>query len=298
MTIPIFLELVEIKAKTASVLPFFIGICFSYYVTGTIRLEYIFWYFIAMVLFNMFVDVWDNYQDYHRAKDQDYRMHTNIIGREQLSLSLIEKIMWVLFLTSLCIGLILSYYVGWPLFIMGGVCFAIGLLYSAGPRPLSSLPLGECLSGFTMGFMITLICVYLNASGQFEWSLKQLMHIAVISLPNTLWIANLMLANNVCDKEEDEKNHRFTLVHYIGIKGGLWLFSSANIIAFLAIILQVVIGIAPPSVLFSLLLIPFVYQQTMRFLHKQVKCETFVCAVRILALGSSVHVLTYVMGIV
>ncbi|HEO7081248.1 TPA: 1,4-dihydroxy-2-naphthoate polyprenyltransferase, partial [Streptococcus agalactiae] len=31
MTLPIFLELVEMKAKTASVLPFLIGLCFSAY---------------------------------------------------------------------------------------------------------------------------------------------------------------------------------------------------------------------------------------------------------------------------
>lgn len=37
MTIPVFMELVEMKAKTASVLPFLIGLCFSSYYYGSIH---------------------------------------------------------------------------------------------------------------------------------------------------------------------------------------------------------------------------------------------------------------------
>ena len=61
MTIPVFLELVEIKAKTASILPFLIGICFSDYYYGNIHPWLVFLFFISMLLFNMFVDIWDNY---------------------------------------------------------------------------------------------------------------------------------------------------------------------------------------------------------------------------------------------
>ena len=60
MTLPVFLELVEIKAKTASVLPFLIGLCYSYYQYGSIHPLLVGLYFLAMFLFNMFVDVWDN----------------------------------------------------------------------------------------------------------------------------------------------------------------------------------------------------------------------------------------------
>lgn len=49
--------------------------------------------------------------------------------------------------------------------------------------------------------------------------------IFLIALPNTLWIANLMLANNICDLEEDENNNRYTLVHYLErVKGYGYLF--------------------------------------------------------------------------
>lgn len=293
MTLPVFLELVELKAKTASILPFLIGLCFSWYYYDSIHLGLVFLYFVSMVLFNMFVDVWDNYNDYINAKDDVYQRQTNIIGREGLDLASIRRLLLILFASSLAIGLLLAYQVGWPLLVMGGFCYAVGIFYSFGPKPLSSLPLGEVFSGFTMGFMITLICVFLNTYQSFSWTSKDLWYIALISLPNTLWIANLMLANNLCDVEEDERNHRYTLVHYTGKKGALMLFSIANVIAFVAIMMAYVVGIAPVSVLLTLLLIPFVYGQSKQLWQKQVKSETFPCAIRILAIGASCQVLTY-----
>ncbi|WP_159561594.1 prenyltransferase [Streptococcus halichoeri] len=296
MSLTQFLELVEIKAKTASVLPFLIGLCFSYYYYGSVHPIYVMLFFIAMFFFNMFVDIWDNYNDYQKAINSSYKKEVNIIGREKLSLKLIEQVMMGLVASSAIIGLILTYLVGWPLLLMGLFCFAIGILYSAGPRPLSSLPLGELFSGFTMGFMISLICVYLNTYQQFVWDFEHLGQVFLIALPNTLWIANLMLANNLCDKEEDESNHRYTLVHYIGRRYGLILFVLANVLAMIAIVIQAGLGLAPASVVFCLLLIPYITKQTRLLLEKQVKSETFICAVRILAVGSITHVLLYALG--
>ncbi|VTS15571.1 UbiA prenyltransferase family protein [Streptococcus porcinus] len=297
MTIPVFLELVEMKAKTASVLPFLIGLCFSYYYYGSVHLFWVLLFFIAMFCFNMFVDVWDNYNDYKNAINLDYQAKTNIIGRENLSLKLIEQMMAIFLFISATIGILLTMMVGWPLLVMGLFCFAVGILYSYGPKPLSSLPLGEFFSGFTMGFMISLICVYLNTYDNFRWDFATLGAIFLISLPNTLWIANLMLANNLCDKEEDESNHRYTLVHYTGLQGGLVLFALGNIMAMLAIIGQYTLGLAPMTVLLCLFLVPFIYKQTYLLWQKQVKKETFICAVRILALGSLTQVVTYFIGI-
>ena len=53
----IFFELVELKAKTASVLPFLLGICFSWYQYGRLHVGYVLIFFIAMFIFNMAVDI-------------------------------------------------------------------------------------------------------------------------------------------------------------------------------------------------------------------------------------------------
>ena len=92
MNLTVFLELVEFKAKTASVLPFFIGICFSLYNFHKLHLGLVLLYFIAMFIFNMAVDILDNYNDYHHATEiHDYREKTNIIGRENLDLTIVFR---------------------------------------------------------------------------------------------------------------------------------------------------------------------------------------------------------------
>ena len=294
----IFFELVELKAKTASVLPFLLGICFSWYQYGRLHVGYVLIFFIAMFIFNMAVDILDNYNDYHHATEvHDYKEKTNIIGRENLSFPLIRKMIFWMILVSALMGIGLSFIVGWPLLIMGLYCYLIGIFYSSGPKPLSSLPLGEVFSGFTMGFMITLICVYINTFEVFNWSVANLWGIFLVALPNTCYIANLMLANNICDLEEDENNKRYTLVHYLGKASSLKLFVGLNTIAMLAILLAVGLGLTPPTMLLMLLTLPFVRKQTQALLKEQVKSKTFVCAVKILAVGATAQVLFFAIGL-
>lgn len=298
MSLAVFFELVELKAKTASVLPFLLGICFSWYHYGRLHVGYVLIFFVAMFIFNMAVDVLDNYNDYHHATHgHDYKEKTNIIGREQLSLTLIRQmILWMVVISAM-MGIALSAVVGWPLLFMGLYCYLIGIFYSSGPKPLSSLPLGEVFSGLTMGFMISLICVYINAYEVFQWSATNLWHIFLVALPNTCLIANLMLANNICDLEEDEKNKRYTLVHYLGKASSLKLFVCLNTIAIAAILLAVALKLTPPTMLLILFVCPFIWKQTQLFLREQVKNKTFICAVKILAVSATAQVVLFASGL-
>lgn len=298
MSREIFFELVELKAKTASVFPFLLGICFSWYHYGKLHLGFVLWFFVAMFIFNMAVDILDNYNDYLHAKEgHDYKAKTNIIGRENLSLPMLRRwIIWMIGLSAL-MGTGLALIVGWPLLWMGIYCYSIGIFYSSGPKPLSSLPLGEVFSGFTMGFMIPLISIYINTYETFQWSLINISSIFLVTLPTVCLIANLMLANNICDLEEDEKNHRFTLVHYLGKQRSLSLFVGLIIVAGLSIMVAVGRQLTPTTMLFTFLVFPFIWKQTRLFLNKQVKTETFICAIKILAVGALAQVLFFSIGI-
>ena len=70
MSLSVFLELVEIKAKTASVFPFLLGTLFAWYHYHTLHIAELLVFFVAMLLFNMAVDANDNYQDYKRSEAQ------------------------------------------------------------------------------------------------------------------------------------------------------------------------------------------------------------------------------------
>lgn len=297
LSLSVFLELVEIKAKTASVAPFLLGMCFSAYYFGHLNWIVSSVFFIAMLLFNMVVDMLDNYNDYYHADSESYQQKTNIIGRENISPKLVLGLIVSFTLIATIMGIWLVVKAGLPVLWMGIFCFAVGFLYSSGPHPISSLPLGELFSGFTMGFMIVLLSVYLNCYQVFSWNFKNLASIFLVALADELWISNLMLANNLCDAQEDEDNHRTTIIHFIGKKAGLFFFSLKNILAFLIIILLPFMGLAPKFVWLTVIIVPFVWRQNKILINKQVKTETFISGVKILLVGSMTYLVTYLIGL-
>lgn len=299
MNFKIFAELIELKAKTASIFPFLLGLAYSLYHYQSVNLSALAIYFVAMFMFNCFVDIWDNYNDYHKAVDtDDYQKNTNIIGRENLSMGLIKSLLAFFFFGSLILGIIVALMTGWAVFWLGLLCYAVGVFYAGGPKPLSSLPLGELLSGLTMGYVIFLICLYINSSQNFVWSFANLATTFLIALPNTLLIANLMLANNTCDLEEDEANHRYTIVHYIGKKAALILWTTALILAFVAIVVAVILGLLSPIMLLILLIPPLMIKFARPYLQKQVKKETFISSVKILMVFQLVQVLLFFVSLI
>ncbi|WP_270513140.1 prenyltransferase [Lactococcus lactis] len=299
MNFKIFAELIELKAKTASIFPFLLGLAYSLYHYQSVNLSALAIYFVAMFMFNCFVDIWDNYNDYHKAVDtDDYQKNTNIIGRENLSMGLIKSLLAFFFFGSLILGIIVALMTGWAVFWLGLLCYAVGVFYAGGPKPLSSLPLGELLSGLTMGYVIFLICLYINSSQNFVWSFANLATTFLIALPNTLLIANLMLANNTCDLEEDEANHRYTIVHYIGKKAALIWWTTALILAFVAIVVAVILGLLSPIMLLILLIAPLMIKFARPYLQKQVKKETFISSVKILMVFQLVQVLLFFVNLI
>ena len=299
MNFKIFAELIELKAKTASIFPFLLGLAYSLYHYQSVNLSALAIYFVAMFMFNCFVDIWDNYNDYHKAVDtDDYQKNTNIIGRENLSMGLIKSLLAFFFFGSLILGIIVALMTGWEVFWLGLLCYAVGVFYAGGPKPLSSLPLGELLSGLTMGYVIFLICLYINSSQNFVWSFANLATTFLIALPNTLLIANLMLANNTCDLEEDEANHRYTIVHYIGKKAALIWWTTALILAFVAIVVAVILGLLSPIMLLILLIAPLMIKFARPYLQKQVKKETFISSVKILMVFQLVQVLLFFVSLI
>lgn len=295
----VFAELVELKAKTASVFPFMLGMAYSWYHYQQIYLSNMLFFFVAMFLFNLAVDILDNYMDYHNATDvHDYKDETNIIGRENLSLPLVRNLMIGLITVSALMGIYLASQTSWVILWLGIISYGVGIFYSAGPRPLSSLPVGEVASGLAMGFIIPLICVYLNVYDlvPFTWSFAS--RVLLMALPAVFAIANLMLANNTCDLEEDVLNERHTLVYYLGKPVAVKLFCFLAFAPFASVTLAVILGEIPPLVLGMWSIFPLILKNTRQFYQKQVKLETFPLAIKNLAVTLIVYVALFVVGVI
>ncbi|MBC1522533.1 1,4-dihydroxy-2-naphthoate polyprenyltransferase [Listeria aquatica] len=296
MSIKAFLELVEIRTKIASVYPFVLGTLFVFYKLQTINLGNTLIFFVAMLIFDLTTTAINNYMDYRKATDNhdyDFRVESNVIGKMNIPQKNVILLIFTMFLIATALGVWLVVRTDLLVLLIGFVCFCIGILYTFGPVPLSRMPLGEVFSGVTMGFGIFFLAVYMSAYDagvanllwQGEWidirfNLLRIIEIGVVSLPCIFTIANIMLANNLCDLDEDIRNHRYTLPYYIGRKMGVLLFNALYYASFAAVVAAVILRYLSPIMLLVLLATPLVYRNLKKFNQEQVKSKTFVVAIK------------------
>lgn len=311
MTVSNFLKLVEIQTKLASLFPFLVGVLFSISYFGQIHWGYTVIFFIGMLVFDMTTTAINNYMDYKKAKDDEYKHQVNIIGEANISEKLVVTLIWTMLAISAIAGFYLSYKTGWILFVFGGLCCLIGVFYTFGPVPLSRMPLGEVFSGVTMGFGIFLITIYINAFDAnflkldiINWQffmvgdLKKLLAILWASLPMVFTIANIMLANNLCDLDQDIKNHRYTLPYYIGKETGVKLFNVLMYGCYAVVLIGLFFGIYHWSILIIFATLPLVIKNLKEFNREQVKSKTFVVSIKNLIIFNSVLIIGLLLGII
>ncbi|WP_439426112.1 1,4-dihydroxy-2-naphthoate polyprenyltransferase [Oenococcus alcoholitolerans] len=303
MNLSVFLELIEFKAKAASVFPFLLGLFFTAYHFGWNSIDPLnmLIFFAAMFIFNMSVDINDNYQDFHRAKRnkaEQFRLKTNVIGVNKLNIHMIGRLLFSFIAISALLGIFLVFRSSWLLLVMGLFCFAVGYFYAAGKTPISALPIGEFFSGFTMGFMIFFITVFLNLANKGLMSVQVLWQSFLAAGLSTFAISALLLANNICDQKEDLQLKRRTVVYYIGTKKALIAFDSFYILGYLCLIIAVALSALPFLSLLSLLSIPIVWKNVIKFNKKQVKKETFQLAVKNLIISSLFQTIALFLGLI
>lgn len=295
------LELVEIQSTPASIFPVLMGLFYAIYRYNAFNIVNTILFFIGAVWFHMAVNVNDNYQDLIHANKSNVKEFTNgtndPIGKHHLDKSNVKKLLIFMLLVFVVIGIILVIRTGIPLLIMGIICFLIGYFYAAGPRPISTTPFGELFSGIAMGLMIFMIGVYVNVFTLVKVDWNFIYPIIFSSLLPICYIANMMLANNICDIDEDLKLHRKTICFYIGKINSLHLYTFLNILGFVGIVISVILRYLPVLTLFTLLAIPVVYKNNKKFYKRQDKDLDFGMSVQNLLLTTALQTLTMGIGI-
>jgi 1,4-dihydroxy-2-naphthoate octaprenyltransferase len=144
-----------------------------------------------------------------------------------------------------------------------------------------------------MGFVIFFLTVYINIFNTEIISisnegfniylfinLKEFLVLFFVSFPLVITIANIMLANNTSDLEDDVVNNRFTLPYYLGKENALNLFKWMYYIAFIDIVILIILGILPLISLLILAVFIPVQKNIKKFKEKQTKKDTFVVSVQ------------------
>jgi len=89
-----------------------------------------------------------------------------------------------------------------------------------------------------------------------------------------------MLANNICDVEEDILNNRFTLPYYIGKPMALKLFKLLYYVGYTDIVVLVMLKVMPLTYLLILLTFIPVNKNINLFYNKPIKRKTFILSVK------------------
>ena len=229
LTPKLMLQLAAPHTWAASIMPVFFAMCLTAADDGTLSSLMVVVLLCISILMQSAVNAFNDYQDF--VKGADSRENQEDPTDAVLVYNDVEpygvRNLAVLFAAlAFLLGIYVIVKAGWiPLVIaiIGAVCI---FLYSGGPKPLSYFPVGEVVSGFVMGGLITLAS-YTALAGEFSWI------VLLKSLPLMIGIALIMFTNNTCDIEKDKKVGRATLSVTLGRRDSvivyhaliyLWIF--------------------------------------------------------------------------
>lgn len=287
-----FFEFVEIRTKFASIIPFALGTVYSIYHFNKFNIANFTILFFSIIAFDMATTAINNYCDYKRILNENNNNDsTLLLGYLKPTTAYI--IILLLLTVAVLFGIILTLNTNFVVFLIGTLSFLAGVLYSFGPISISRMPLGEIFSGIFMGFIIIFLSIYVhifdlnivsvsyfNKLLTIKINLPEVINIVLFSIPAMTGIANIMLANNICDVQKDILSKRYTLPHYIGKQNALNLFSALYYIGYIDIVILVLLKLVPIVCILILFTIFPVKRNINAFNNNQVKDKTFILSVK------------------
>lgn len=297
LTWPVFYELTEIYTAPLNVMWFILGVAIAQYHLGAVNWINVGLCLVAVFIFDLAVNVSDNYYDYRHALDRpDYAQKTNPIGRLHLPVGGVGRLAFGLYGLSLVPGIWLVLRTGWLVLILGLIGYVIGIFYTAGPYPINATPFCETVVALSIAYLIQLTCVVVSTYGQRPMTLSMAGITFLLCLPLTLIFFTIQLANNTADRTEDIRNHRYTLAYYLGQAGAVRLIQLFLIIGSLWPIVNVLLGLAPVLTLGAMLLLPLMWRGMRPFFAVQDKRKTFMTTVKSASLFFILYPVLFVVG--
>ncbi|MDH5751979.1 MAG: 1,4-dihydroxy-2-naphthoate octaprenyltransferase [Deltaproteobacteria bacterium] len=176
-----------------------------------------------------------------------------VIARGLLSQSQVRHGALAVFMLATFIGSFLVWRTGWELLALCLASLAAAYFYSAGPRPLGDIALGEPLVFVMMGPVMVGGTLLVQLGG---WQAGPLASAMWFSLPVGALVTAILVGNNLRDEDEDRKNGRRTLVTVLGaglMLGGYYFLLA---LAFAVPALSLVWGWSGPTLLLPWLTLP------------------------------------------
>ncbi len=136
------------------------------------------------------------------------------------------------------LGLVLFALRGPGVLLFGAAGVSLGVLYSTPPVRLSARGLGEAAVSVGFGVLPVTGAAWLQ-SGSLDWGGL------LLSLPVAVWVANILLVNEVPDAAADGATGKRTLVVRLGLDGTRHLYARLNVLAALCVVAAAAASLVP-----------------------------------------------------
>lgn len=224
------------------------------------------WLFAAMLIASLLIqaatNMFNEYYDFARGLDNEKSVGIGgAIVRNGVKPKTVLNLGFAFFIIAAFLGIYIAAASSWWLIIIGVLCMAAGYFYTGGPIPIAYTPLGELASGFFMGFVIIQISYFIQTSTIDAASV-------FVSIPISILIGSIMLANNIRDLDGDKKNGRKTIAILLGREKAIKLLASMFIVSYMSIIVLIVMFSLTPWLLVTFISIPKAISAVKGFIGK------------------------------
>lgn len=234
----IWWRLLRPHTLTASFVPVFVGTMFAL-LENEINISLFLAMLVASMLIQSATNMINEYYDFVRGLDNEKSVGIGgAIVRDGISPKTILQLALIFFGAAIILGIYICIVSSWWIAAIGLACMLFGYFYTGGPVPIAYTPLGELFSGFLMGTVIIGISYYIQ-------TLTLTSPVILISIPIAIFIAGIMMANNIRDLDGDQENGRKTLAILLGRKNAIRLLGLMFIIAFGLTAAYIIIGFLP-----------------------------------------------------
>jgi len=246
---------------TASLLPVLLGTGLGYSLAGQLDILASVLALFAIVFvhagINVLNDVYDDLGGTDRINTNRISPFTGgsrFIQNNILSNAQMRRFGYFLLSLSVIMGAALVLHKGYVVLLYGLIGLFFGVAYSAPPFSLASRAFGETAIALGFGVLPVTGAAWLQL-GHFSWEAL------LISIPVSLWVANIILINEVPDLKADEATGKRTLAVRIGHESMAGVYLLSNLLAWVSIYMALSFGYVPlaATILPFLLLLPAIY---------------------------------------
>jgi len=210
--------------------------------------------FLAMLAASIFIqaatNMFNEYYDYRSGLDDTQSVGIGgTIVRHGVAPRTVLAIALALFGAAFLLGLYLCSQTSWWLLPVGLACAAVGYLYSGGPYPISATPFGELAAGAAMGLGIISISFFIQTGAVTAASI-------LVSVPTSVLIGAILMANNIRDRDKDREHGRQTLAIRLGKNRAIACLAGMFALAYAWVPFLIAAGVVGPWTLLSVLSLP------------------------------------------